>query len=227
MEIRLFEANNGSCPYLDNQNWMSFMFQADSLDNAVYESLIEKGFRRNGLMFYKNNCPDCDQCKPIRVLVNQFKCSKSQNKILKKNNEVLIKSSPIAFDEESFLLYQNFSEGRFKSSTSKEDFENFLGQSSVETIMMKYYDQEKLIGVGWVDILPNSLSSVYFAYDLGYAKRSLGVFSILKEIELCRELKKENLQLGFWVDGAKTMLYKTQYKPNELLINGVWERSEL
>lgn len=52
---------------------------------------------------------------------------------------------------------------------------------------MKYYLEEKLIAVGVVDVLPESLSSVYFFYDPKYRKYSLGVYGALKEIEYIRE----------------------------------------
>ncbi|MDH5559858.1 MAG: arginyltransferase [Deltaproteobacteria bacterium] len=224
MEIKLFEANNGGCPYLKDQVWMSYMFQAENLDPKLYEVLIDKGFRRNGLMFYKNNCPNCDQCKPIRVLAGEFKLSSSQKKVLKKNDDLSIKTEPISFDRGSYELYQKYSYDRFGTQTTLEDYFNFLVQSSVETVMMKYYLDKRLVGVGWVDILDNSLSSVYFAYDMEYSKKSLGVFSVLKEIELCRKMKKDYLQLGFWVKGCKTMHYKTGYYPHELLDQESWVR---
>ena len=47
---------------------------------------------------------------------------------------------------------------------------------------MKYYYEDKLIGVGVVDILPSGLSSVYYFYDPSFKKYRLGVFSSLIEI---------------------------------------------
>ena len=88
--------------------------------------------------------------------------------------------------------------------------------------MMRYYLGNKLVGVGWLDVLPRSLSSVYFAYDLEFSKRRLGVFSVLKEIELAKELHLSYLHLGFWVNDCKAMNYKFQFKPHELLINDIW-----
>ena len=47
---------------------------------------------------------------------------------------------------------------------------------------MKYYYEDRLIGVGVVDILPNGLSSVYYFYHPSFKKYRLGVFSSLVEI---------------------------------------------
>ena len=84
--------------------------------------------------------------------------------------------------------------------------------------------EEHLIGIGWTDILPNSLSSVYFAFDPDHSFRRLGVFSLLKELELCRKLQKKWLQLGFWIEDNHKMSYKNQYKPCQILVkDGGWQ----
>jgi len=51
---------------------------------------------------------------------------------------------------------------------------------------MKYYLANELIAVGVVDILPMSLSSVYFFYEPKYKKYSLGVYGVQKEIEFIK-----------------------------------------
>lgn len=88
--------------------------------------------------------------------------------------------------------------------------------------MLRYYLESTLVGVGWLDVLPNSLSSVYFAFDPAYQKRRLGVFSVLKEIELAKKLHKPFLHMGFWVCDCKSMKYKDEYRPYELLVGGKW-----
>ena len=45
--------------------------------------------------------------------------------------------------------------------------------------MLYYYDQERLLAIGWIDILPKMLSSVYFIFDPDEAPRRLGIFSLL------------------------------------------------
>ena len=54
MDIRVFEADNGECPYLKDRQWSSLMFYADTLHVGMYESLLDQGFRRSGIVFYKN-----------------------------------------------------------------------------------------------------------------------------------------------------------------------------
>jgi len=88
--------------------------------------------------------------------------------------------------------------------------------------MMRYSVKGKLVGVSWLDYLPNSLSSVYFAFEPEEAKRSLGTFSVLKEIEIARMSGREFYYLGFYVPGSPKMSYKGRFKPHELLLDGQW-----
>ena len=222
MELELFEANNGNCPYLENRQWHSYTFRADKLENRVYESLIAMGFRRSGNYFYKNNCPSCEECVSIRLRVDQFLPSKSQKRVWKKNQDLKVSWHAAEFDEEGFLLYQRYSQTKHQTQTSEKTYRDFLINTAVHTIMMRYSLGSKLIAIGWVDLLHNSLSSVYFAYEAEFSKRSLGVFSVLKEVELAEQLNKTFLHLGFWVKNCQTMSYKQQYQPHELLLNGVW-----
>ena len=88
---------------------------------------------------------------------------------------------------------------------------------------MEYYLGDKLIGAGWLDVLPNGISSIYYIFDPDYSKRSLGTFSVMKEIELCNDLGKEWLYLGFYVRESPKMSYKADFKPYQLLTDDeVW-----
>ncbi len=222
MDLELFEANNGNCPYLENRQWFSYTFKADNLEGNIYESLITMGFRRSGRFFYKNNCPGCNECVSIRVNVDDFKMSKSQRRTWKKNSDISVTWNPVKFDQESYELYRKYTSERHGSQTTERNFRDFLVNSAVETIMMRYYYQSQLVGIGWIDVLPTSLSSVYFAFDPDEEKRRLGVFSVLKEIELADILHKPYLHMGFLVKECQSMSYKQQYKPFELLINNKW-----
>jgi len=73
-----------------------------------------------------------------------------------------------------------------------------------------------------VDLLPNGLSSVYFAFEPAESHRSLGIYSIMKEIDLARDLGKEWLYLGFFVPGSPKMAYKGAFHPREFAVDGTW-----
>jgi arginine-tRNA-protein transferase len=222
MELEIFEANNGKCPYLDARQWHSYTFKSEKLDVRVYESLLSHGFRRSGKFFYKNNCPGCSECVAIRLKVANQILSKSQKRTWNKNRDLSVRWHPVEFDEESYDLYQRYSVQKHGVDTTEKNYWDFLVNSAVDTIMMRYYLGSRLIGVGWLDVLPQSLSSVYFAYDLEFGTRRLGIFSVLKELQLARDMNRAYLHLGFWVKDCKAMSYKQQFRPHELLLDDYW-----
>lgn len=77
----------------------------------------------------------------------------------------------------------------------------------------------KLIGCGITDIAVGCLSSDYFYYDTSeqILKRSIGTFSILKELELCRTTGFEYYYLGYWIADCRKMVYKSNFRPYQLL----------
>lgn len=225
MEVRLFQGSNGPCPYLDDQEWLTYAFETPTIESKLYEQLMGNGFRRSGTMIYKNCCPNCSACIPIRTDVGSFQMTKSQKRVLKKNEDVVVKITPVSFDMESFVLYQKFSSDRYQSTVDESSYRTFLLQSPVETKMMRYFLDNNLVGVGWIDVLDRGVSSVYFAFDTAYSKRGLGTFSILKEVELVREMGKEFLYLGFYVEGCPAMSYKKRFSPSSMLINDQWKQT--
>lgn len=216
--------SQGPCPYLRDRESVVYAFFVKKVKSAVYERIISSGFRRNGFYFYQNLCPNCGRCIPLRVDVQEFRPSGSQRRVLKKNSDISVIRQPAAFDPDGFLLYKKYCARRHENSETKEDYTRFLIESPLHTEMMRYYAGSRLLGIGWIDLLPESLSSVYFAFDPDFSSRSLGVFSLLKELELCRELKKKWLHLGFWIEDNRKMSYKKQYKPCQILTKGIWQR---
>jgi arginine-tRNA-protein transferase len=223
-QFMLFQSAGERCPYLEGKEWVTHVFQTQSIAASVYESLINQGFRRSGTLFYQNHCPGCRACYPIRVDVQNFAPSRSQRRVLKRNQDVAIHITPNMFHAEDFHLYRTYCAQRHPTHSipTKEDYVRFLINSPVPTQVMRYSVDEHLVGLGWIDILPHSLSSVYFSFDPAYSSRSLGTFSILQQIELCRLLGKQWLQLGFWVQHCQKMAYKNRFRPCHILVNEKW-----
>jgi arginine-tRNA-protein transferase len=65
---------------------------------------------------------------------------------------------------------------------------------------------------------------VYTYFDPEISERSLGVYSILWQIEECKRRSLDYLYLGYWIENCRKMEYKTKYRPLELFIYGQWAR---
>jgi arginine-tRNA-protein transferase len=74
-----------------------------------------------------------------------------------------------------------------------------------------------------VDVLEDGLSMVYSFYDIDQTSRSLGTMMILDHFIRARKMGLPYVYLGYWVNGAARMQYKTRYRPLERLGPNGWE----
>lgn len=226
MKVTVYETDNGPCPYLDNRRWVTHTFALPSLPAETYEQMLGDGWRRSGTFFYQNHCPGCNACQPIRIPVNEFAPSKSQRRVVRRNQDLTVSVVANEFTEEVFELYQRYQEARHgrDETSGKNGFRRFLCDSAVPTVQMHYRLGETLLGVGWVDRLEDGLSSVYFVFDPDAKSRSLGTYSVIREIDHARQLGMRWHHLGFYVKDSRKMSYKANFYPHDLLIAGRWER---
>lgn len=201
-----------------------------------FNMLLEKGFRRSGRVYYTNECQGCHECTPIRIHVKEFAASKSQRVVFRKNSDVTVKlqKNPETFVSERkiflFREYDYYHNGRRKSLEETKETLYSINSGYSGVWNMEFYLSGELIAVSILDYgedefgRPVSLSSNYFYYDISspVLKRSPGVFSVLKEIELCRELGIEYYYLGLYLPNCRKMNYKSNYKPYELYLQGKW-----
>ncbi len=224
MRVYLFETDNGGCPYLPDRRWVTRSFQIGKLRESVYEELLGQGWRRSGYAFYQNQCPGCNQCIPIRIPVDRFEPSKSQRRAMRRNGDVRVTRGSLDSSEEVQDVYRRYHVDRHgpDEGLTGQSFALFLGSSPLRSELIRYQIEDRVVGLGWVDLLPQGLSSVYFAFDPEEGRRSLGTFSILTEIEMAASLGKQWYYLGFYVPGSPKMEYKAKFRPHQLLLDGVW-----
>jgi arginine-tRNA-protein transferase len=236
MEIAPREAEYGPCPYLEGRSWRVQEFGARTFDPALYESMLAEGWRRSGSSFYRTACSGCASCIPIRLDADSFVPTKSQRRLIRLNADVEVSLEPPTFSRERFALYaryQRYQHGSVERSelVARHSYEAFLLESPLGTTMISDYRLKadgSLVATGYVDLLPSGISSVYFAFDPSAAKRSLGVWSVLRELALAKEhcpgdaLGKCYYYLGFWIPGSPKMDYKANFHPFEYAREGRW-----
>ncbi|HEU5076114.1 MAG TPA: arginyltransferase, partial [Polyangiaceae bacterium] len=63
-------------------------------------------------------------------------------------------------------------------------------------------------------------------FDPRYSSYSIGTYSILKQLELCKSWGLRHLYLGLYIADCDRMLYKARFVPHERLLKGKWMRFE-
>ena len=231
MRVRLVVTPNHACSYLPGRVSRNRAVWADSLPGSLYHRFMDAGFRRSGKVLYQPACGGCRECRSIRVPVATFRPGKSQRRCLRKNADLVVASGRAVATDEKFDLYRRYVtqwHGKDAAEEDRASFESFLYDSPVETVEYTYRDPAgRLLAVGICDVCPESFSTVYFYHNPADARRSLGTFGALYEIEAARGMGIPHYYLGFWINGCGTMDYKSRFRPAEVLHpDGIWRPLE-
>jgi arginyl-tRNA--protein-N-Asp/Glu arginylyltransferase len=221
--FELFLSRLGPCPYRTTGTWENLEFQAKRMSGEHFQGWLERGFRRSGDTFYRPVCEHCRRCISIRVDTQRFKPNKGQRRTWRKNQDLEVIPGPLIYDRDEFELFKLYQqEWHGDQSVSKAGSPRFLLCNPTPGAIFRYYTKERLVALGFVDLCPNALNSVYFVFDPDESERRMGVFSILYEISYCQAQGMRWLHLGFWVPDSPKMRYKAEYQPAEVLVNGSW-----
>lgn len=227
LDIKLFVTHPHPCSYLEQQEaTTAFVDPGVLITSDIYSKLSDIGFRRSGKHLYRPRCGSCKACIAARIPVEQFKPKRNQKRCWNKNQDIDAHIVSSIDTDEHYELYSDYIEYRHKDGDmyppSREQYDNFLTSEWGVTEYVEYRLNDRLIGVAVTDRLDDGLSSVYtfFAPDLD--DRSLGVFSVLWQINNAKERGLKSVYLGYWIKNCQKMAYKTQYRPIELLIDGQW-----
>ncbi|MDE0349023.1 MAG: arginyltransferase [Gammaproteobacteria bacterium] len=224
---RFFLTPGHDCGYFDDREAATLLLDpAEAPSNGTYGTLSEAGFRRGGPHIYRPHCIRCRACVPTRVPVDRFRWNRRFRRIDRRNADTEKRVEPAEFREEHYDLYARYIEGRHADGSmyppSRAQFRSFLLAPWSRTLFLCTYLDGALAAVAVTDVLPDALSAIYTYFDPALPRRSLGVYSILHQIEECRRRRLAHLYLGFWIEDAPKMRYKTDFRPVELLEGGRW-----
>lgn len=221
-----------ACPYLPGETArLPLRLPMRRLRPAEFSLRLEAGDRRQGLLLYRPGCASCRACEAIRVDVGHFRMSATQRRVLRRGDaQLTTEIGRPAATPEKVALYNRHKAARHLLTSDglidDEGYEQFLVETCTETVELVYRLAGTLVGVAVTDRAADALSAVYCFYDPDRAALSIGTYSILKQIELCRAWNLRYLYLGLFVHGCAAMTYKSRYLPHERLIDGEWKRFE-
>jgi arginyl-tRNA--protein-N-Asp/Glu arginylyltransferase len=218
-----------ACPYLPGQvARMPLYRQLRRLTLDETDRRLQNAERRVGTCLYRTACPTCQACEGIRIPVEGFSPTKSQRRVAKRwEGRSRVEIGPVTLTEEKLALFNRHKRERGLAQPDDEEmtplgYASWLVHSCLLTVEMRYYHDEKLVGVGVVDLGRRAASSVYFYFDPDASPLSPGTWSVLQELELCRKTGRSWLYLGLYVGDCRSLSYKADFKPHERLVDGHW-----
>jgi arginine-tRNA-protein transferase len=219
------------CGYLPAERWSLQYEMVASISAAEYAERLDAGWRRFGGMLFRPQCPACQACRSLRVEVPAFEPNRSQRRAWKRNrDDIQLRIGAPSVSRSRLDLYDRF---HMLQSSIKgwpehpaKDAGSYRESFVINPAFTEewcYYLGERLVGVGYTDRLEASMSAIYFFYDPDLRDRSLGTYNVLCLLDDCRRHQLPFLYLGYYVDGCRSLEYKANFKPNQVLdADGNW-----
>jgi len=226
-EIVVFDAPH-ACSYLPGRTArLPYRHPVAMLSPEQFDQRLAEGDRRSGVFLYRTQCPSCRSCQPIRLDVESFRPSATQRRMQRRGDELLTVDigQPIV-DGSRVELFNRHRDGRGLASGDSpldlESYAEFLTDTCCETLELSYFYDGQLVAVAIADAGRDSISAVYCFYDPAFQLLSLGTYSVLREVSLCRATERRFLYLGFFIGESPHMSYKSSFRPHQRLVESEW-----
>ena len=204
-------------------------FSAKSVSPASLDDHLANGWRHFGTHFFRYNLAVHDdeirRVIPLRIRLTSFSPSKSQSRVLRKNADLRCEVRPIritAAVEDLFECHKL----RFNHNAPDSLF-TFLSSDPAKTpcegLELAVYDNDKLVATSFFDAGSSAVSGIYAVFDPDESHRSLGIFTMLKEIEFAVKGGWEFYYQGYCYSGESFYDYKKRFRGTEGFDwNGNW-----
>jgi arginine-tRNA-protein transferase len=222
------------CPYLAGKEERKvFTHLVGDRAPELNDLLTHGGFRRSQSIAYRPACESCRACVSVRVVVNDFRPTRSMRRVLDRNSDLVGEMRAAVPTSEQYSVFRAYLDSRHHDGGMADmtvlDYAMMVEDSHVTTKMIEYRlaGSGDLIAVALTDVLGDGLSMVYSFYEPDVAERSLGTLMIVDHISRARRMGLSYVYLGYWVRGSRKMDYKGRFLPQERLMSEGWVRTEV
>ncbi len=209
------------------------LFTALQGENAsrLNDALSKQGFRRSQNVLYRPSCSDCAACLSARIRVADFRPSRTQRRIARRNAHLQRQATSPWATEEQYALFRAYLDCRHADGGMADmdifEFAAMIEETPIRSRVIEYRDrasgrEAELVAVCLTDVLDDGLSMVYSFYTPERPAASLGTWIILDHIHIAREAGLPYVYLGYWVPGSPKMGYKARFSALEVFHRGEW-----
>jgi len=232
-QLRFFLTAPSPCPYLPERYERKVFAHLPLADGAtVNDSLTHVGFRRSQNIAYRPACESCSACVSARIPASDYLFSRSERKVLGRNEDLERHLVEAEATIEQFDLLRRYLTARHANGGMAEmtwpDYVAMVEDTAVRTHIIEYRLKSvdggpgDLVACALVDLMGDGLSLVYSFYDPALTRRSLGSYMILDHVIQAGLTQLPYVYLGYWVRGSEKMDYKVRFSPIELLRAEGW-----
>jgi len=193
------------------------------------DRLLASGWRHFGEHFFRYNIGfhenELRRVLPLRVQLAKFEISKSQRRVLRKNQDLQIVLRPIEITTEKEDLFERHKQ-RFNHAVpdSLYDFLSFEpADVPCKALEVCVYEKNKLLAASFFDVGAAAVSAVYAMFEPSEISRSLGIFTMLLTIDFASKNGKNFYYSGYAYEGNSFYDYKKRFSAlEEFDWNGNW-----
>jgi leucyl-tRNA---protein transferase len=201
-----------------NFTFINEEFLADRITPHQLDKLLADGWRHFGTQFFRYSLGayegDIRRVIPLRVRLGDFAVSKSQRRVLRQNEGASVEIAPLEITDESIALFERH-KCRFKSGVPHSIYDFLSHTMPCDASALNVRVGGQLAAVSYFDVGDGTVSAIYGMFDPEFSVRSLGIFTMLKEIEFALENNKEFYYQGYSYEGESFYDYKKRFRGTE------------
>jgi len=197
--------------------WINDAFIADHVPAVLMDHLWAEGWRHFGPEFFRYNISyhnlRPESIVPLRIVLGDFRESKSQRRVLRQNADVAWELRPASLTAEAEQLFEKHKR-RFTENVP-DSLSVFLGnepeRGPCQMLEFRASIAERLFAISYLSLGRSSVSSTYAIFDPADADRSPGILTMLKEISWARGHGVELCYPGYATLGPGIYDYKKRF----------------
>ena len=153
----------------------------------------------------------------IRVNIENYQFSKSLRKLLAKNDRLFrYEILPMVINDTHHELYERYRENFHSDISETIDDALFDEDKDIfDSMLINIYDHERLVAYSIFDKGSSALESIKGVWDPDYSSYSLGLYSMLLEVQYGQENNFKYYYPGYIAPGCPSFDYKTRMYPYE------------